>query len=774
MFNELEGLGEYLGEFAAAAPSVQASRAGLLSVNIKPLQVMLNRLGERVAEDGSYGPATKAAWQRQARRLQQDGVFDRASSSSVWILPATNTAITQAFIAVGAVAATAPAPRAPAPTARRAAAPTAARRAAAPTAARRAAAPTAARPVAAAPLPSGAVIKSVAELQKLLFGVGWTAKKLKQDGLYGTQTKTAWGISAKLRGLPQVFERVDGKTAQVSDATYTKILADQAAPATVAAAAAAVRAPTAGPSAPVPATPVVATPQTASATRPVLEIQKLLQAIGWRARSVPVNGKFDANVAKAWAESTKRRGLNPSIVRIDARTAKVSAAAFDAISAEVTGKKPEVPPKPTVPVSALPPLVQKILSIATFSVPTEIVQQGLSAGANTEGVAVTGVWDANTTQGYIRVAGRAWTPQTVEAWKAALPLLLTPDGKSVKLEDAIGKALRTAAGVWLARQQQTPPTTAPIPAAAQQAIDGQDPRTWGPAQGPTQGPSPGPSPYQGPAPSAAQGPAPSADQGQGPSADQTPAPSADPGTPGVTPPAPSDLWGGLVKALTSMSQRAASFDSAIDAARATGGTIRPEIRSAYTQWIASGDVLKNRVADMIEKSPELRSAIEAAGQGVGLSGWHATTELEAYLGELEAVAEKVLELLREPLSVPAGLQGFAQVPPPVVAGAVGAAAALGRAAWVKIIQLLSVPAVTATATTLAAGSVIRDAVNGETEAYLSHEDNLAKLLADGAITVEEYNALKKNPPEQKSIMVPIVLGIVALGGFALYLKNRSA
>lgn len=760
MFNELEGLGEYLGEFAAAAPPVQASRAGLLSVSIKPLQVMLNRLGERVSEDGSYGPATKAAWQRQARRLQQDGVFDRASSSSVWILPATNTAITRAFIAV---AATAPAPRA-------AAAPTAARRAPTPTT-RRAAAPTAPRPVAAAPLPSGAVIKSVAELQKLLFGVGWTAKKLKQDGLYGTQTKTAWGISAKLRGLPQVFERVDGKTAQVSDATYTKILADQAAPATVAAAAAAVRAPTAGPSAPVPATPVVATPQTASATRPVLEIQKLLQAIGWRARSVPVNGKFDANVAKAWAESTKRRGLNPSIVRIDARTAKVSAAAFDAISGEVTGKKPEVPPKPTVPVSALPPLVQKILSIATFPVPTEIVQQGLSAGANTEGVAVTGVWDANTTQGYIRVAGRAWTPQTVEAWKAALPLLLTADGKSVKLEDAVGKALRTAAGVWLARQQQTPPTTAPIPAQAQQEMPGRDPRTWGPA---AQQAMPGQDPQQGPGPSPYQGPAPSAEQGLAPSAEQGPAPSADPGTPGVTPPASSDVWGGLVKALTSMSQRAASFDSAIDAARATGGTIRPEIRSAYTQWIASGDALKNRVADMIEKSPELRSAIEAAGQGVGLSGWHATTELEAYLGELEAVAEKVLELLREPLSVPAGLQGFAQVPPPVVAGAVGAAAVLGRAAWVKILQLLSVPAVTATATTLAAGSVIRDAVNGETEAYLSHEDNLARLLADGAITVEEYNALKKNPPEQKSIMVPIVLGIVALGGFALYLKNRSA
>jgi len=71
------------------------------------------------------------------------------------------------------------------------------------------------------------VTKTVAELQKLLYGVGWTTKKLDNDPRFGPQTVKAWKTSTKTRNVPQTINRVDATHAQVSKIAYKRMVADQ-------------------------------------------------------------------------------------------------------------------------------------------------------------------------------------------------------------------------------------------------------------------------------------------------------------------------------------------------------------------------------------------------------------------------------------------------------------------------------------------------------------------------------------------------------------------
>jgi hypothetical protein len=102
------------------------------------------------------------------------------------------------------------------------------------------------------------------------------------------------------------------------------------------------------------------------------------------------------------------------------------------------------------------------------------------------------------------------------------------------------------------------------------------------------------------------------------------------------------------------------------------------------------------------------------------------------------------------------------------------AARMGAPLWAKLLEILKLPVVQVAATGYMVKEAIGDAVNGETAEYLRHEQALAELVANGTLTVEQYETLKKPIPKQSSIMGPIVLGIVALGGLALYLRSRAS
>jgi len=230
------------------------------------------------------------------------------------------------------------------------------------------------------------------------------------------------------------------------------------------------------------------------------------------------------------------------------------------------------------------------------------------------------------------------------------------------------------------------------------------------------------------------------------------------------------VWSAASSALQSLTQKAPSFEKALTDARARG-ELHPDVKAAAAAWIATANALMARMADVISGSPELRASLDTAGPTVGFAGvpgWGGG--LAAYFGELEAVADKAIELLRAPLTLPSTLQGLGQGIPPQLASL---AARLGASSWARLMELLRLPIVTAAGAVAVGGKVLNDAVNGETEAYLAHEAALDQLVAEGKLTVEEYNALKKKIPEKESIIGPIVLGVVALGGLALYLKSRK-
>jgi len=261
----------------------------------------------------------------------------------------------------------------------------------------------------------------------------------------------------------------------------------------------------------------------------------------------------------------------------------------------------------------------------------------------------------------------------------------------------------------------------------------------------------------------------------------TPAPSPD----GPAPtPAGSETWDSMVSALTSFTQKGGKLGTAVEAAKSSGQTLTPETKEAYESWLNSIDRLKQRMADLIEKSPELRSAVDASGGGA-MSGY--TSELDAFLGDITSTSGKVVEMLRTPFlgstPAPAGaaMQGWALEDwDSGLSQAVQVASWIARLSeplWIKFIQLLGTRAVSTVGGVATAGyygsEAISKSVNGESQAYFEREKTLDQMVADKQLTVEQANQRRGEKPEQSSIAGPVVAGLVALGGLYLYLKNRS-
>jgi peptidoglycan hydrolase-like protein with peptidoglycan-binding domain len=368
------------------------SKPGLAKKSILELQKMLvTRFAQKLTQDGLYGPSTAAAWGKVATGLGADPVFDRAGPKEAWVSPVT-------FGALGGAPAPAPAPvrvvgivtrpvlelqkllqalgwgkkdvvadglygpktkLAWETSAKKRGVPQTFSRVTGKTAKVADAAlvrfqkevagrkPLMPKPAAApAPDPS-TVVKTVAELQALLFGVGWTTKKLVADGLYGPQTKRAWGISAKIRNLPMKFARVDGRNARVAKSTYAKIKAD---------AQAAGKAPKPEPApAPKPAPTTPVEDEIATAIKKVSVLQALLHGLGWTKQKIVPDGLFGPVTKTAWAKEAKARKSPPMFERVDGRHARVSQRAFRKIQAAVAAKGPAPAPAPKPGVPAEPP-----------------------------------------------------------------------------------------------------------------------------------------------------------------------------------------------------------------------------------------------------------------------------------------------------------------------------------------------------------------------------------------------------------------------------------
>ncbi len=431
-------LSDYLSEFEAAAPKpTQPSKPGLVQMEIRLLQSLLQKLGDKLTQDGAFGPATRTLWQKQAAKYKLDPAFDRASPTSAWVAQPTYAGLSSAAYPTAGVPA--PKPVATAPTKAKAA-------------------PRAAAPVAAS-APKGTVSKSVLELQTLLYGVGWTEKKLTKDGTYGPQTKKAWGVSAKLRKLPETFERVNGQTALVNQATYDKIKADGG-KTTVAP----TPAPAPGPVPYVPG-PQLPAPQAGTINRSVEELQKLLHGIGWTKKKVALDKKFGPATKSAWATSAKTRKLPELFERVDPLTAKVSEVTYLKISADAKLAPVPAPYNPPVPPGgggggATPPALQEALEKPVAEVQKLLHQKPFSWKTTT--VPSTGTFS----DGLVK----AWT--TSASSRKLNPYIEKVNNKTVRVHAATYAAFLTLSGKKVAPAPTPAPTPGPAPAPAPDAPAG--------------------------------------------------------------------------------------------------------------------------------------------------------------------------------------------------------------------------------------------------------------------------------------------------------------
>jgi hypothetical protein len=201
---------------------------------------------------------------------------------------------------------------------------------------------------------------------------------------------------------------------------------------------------------------------------------------------------------------------------------------------------------------------------------------------------------------------------------------------------------------------------------------------------------------------------------------------------------------------------------------AEGQVLTPEGQQIYDAWFEAAERLKQRMAQIVEDSMEIQSALDTASGGGSMSG------LSAYFGELSGAATEVLATLKTPLNEGAlsaydfqTLDELGQV-----AQAAGQIAGrLSGAAWAKLIQLLSLPVVRAAAVTYIGVKGVGDALNADTAAYRDITLDLNDKFAKGELTAEERAAAQPRPPMSGAAIAAI--GVVALGGLAVLLRSKK-
>jgi peptidoglycan hydrolase-like protein with peptidoglycan-binding domain len=736
---------------AAVAPG----STGTSDIPVLELQKILQRLGwtsKKLTVDGSYGPQTANAWMSSAKLRKLDGSIARVSGTTARVTSATYAALKAAKPATAATVA--------------------------------AAAPAAAPAVAAA---AGTSDIAVNELQRVLYFVGWTTKKLKADGSYGPKTAAAWAYSSKLRKLDPMFARVDGKTARVSSNTYA-MLAGTSAPAA---------------SATPPSAEAATAPSGTFVSQSVLAAQRILRALGGWGK-ITADGSYGPKTAAAWASSSKQRGLDPTFARVDAKTARVSADTFSQLQALGQARlRPLVPPRPRPQPSAAPAqpssidqaFLKAFMQVYTAPVLVSDVQKMLIASRKYPAVQVTGTWDAATQAAFLNATFKAEEQRT--QFTSALPQLLLQGGTSILLAPDQAKVIALGASLYAQQQagaQQAPSSITATAMPQLPAEAGPSPVPGMPGTYATSGAyaTPGMPGMPG-APGVPGMPgAQSAYDSSGGGGITPVAVGTDAGAPaptdaGAAAPAAAasaDTWQSAVQTLGQLGGDAKKYADALEAAQKRGD-LHPDVKAAVVAWGASAEALKGHLAQVIDASAPLKAAIEAAGPGAGLAGFAgfglSHMALEARFGDVGGfgvVAEKVLDALKSPLPLTVGgkaLAGFSGLRGFNGLGIIEWVVKIGEVVWPKLVQLLGTRAVTVAGAAAVAASGANDIINGDVKAYQDHNAALAQMVSDGKLTVDEYNALKAQAPGGSTSNVGwLIGGAVGLGALAIYLRSKAA
>jgi len=291
-----------------SVPSVASTIPGWIFT--KSLQLTLKNLGYLSADqvDGKFGSITKAALEKAAREFG----FTYSSSRPVFNLEGVvlnPLSVYLQLVDASAKGKTAPKPAAPKP-----------------------------KPAVKVAKPSVPLKKvKVLNLQKVLNKLG---AKLKKDGLYGPKTARAYSKIAKSRKLNSSIRRVSGKVAKIASDSWMKLKAA--------------------------AKPTVKLPKPEGAEwrglvpgstveKPVIELQRILRKLGWRARTIALDKKYGPKTAGAWEQSSKTRNLDGRSWKVTLYKARVIAKTYDALKKEVSKpKKPTPAPKEKPKKAGLP------------------------------------------------------------------------------------------------------------------------------------------------------------------------------------------------------------------------------------------------------------------------------------------------------------------------------------------------------------------------------------------------------------------------------------
>lgn len=747
-----------------AAPAQNVT--GLITRPVSELQSLLYGVGwtsKRLTNDGKFGPQTTHAWAVSANLRKLPITFKRVSGAEAAVDPRT-----YAKIKADGIGAATPT-QTPAPSSK---------------------SPIQSVPVAAAKAASnGLLTRSVDELQKLLYSIGWTGKKLTNDGKFGPQTQHAWVISANLRKLPVTFTRVSGAEAAVDPTTYAKIKADSESQSSITKTSATKK------PASQKSTQAVSKPSDAAAkaapvglvTKTVEELQSLLYAIGWTAKKLSHDGKYGPQTAHAWAISATTRKVSTAFVRISSTEAAVDPNSYAKIKADSGAQSSSDASSGAQSKAAAATKTSKkspdayagaaIIKAATQTVLVLTYQQALLATGKFPKVTASGKWD-KATEATFPTESLGVPSKYRSVWLKALPKLLSKDHKKIKLLPAQAGQIEQVAAIYRAKvviqsqpeQQATvkmatdaqgntaPMTATQAGAAAEAQAAVQAPQTSSGSGGPS------PYPVDMPASEAA---AAAGDQAGATMTPVTPPATADAGG--------TDAWNGLVDSMQQLSVFGPSLSTAVEA-KAKTNSLSPEVQGAYKDWVASAKRVLDRTAQLIENTPNLRSAIDAAGAGtMGLSA--SMNGLQAYFAELAGASDTVISQLRAPFPVvTVGSTALAGLGQAVQAAEVAVEAApwiarFGSAAWKGLIQLLSTKTVAVVGASAVVSNQLSDVINGEVKSYNDYNQHLSDLVAKGELSPEDAAKLGKGSPI--SPVTVGVLGAAAVGALYVFMKTKS-
>jgi hypothetical protein len=596
-------------------------------------------------------------------------------------------------------------------------------------------------------VPSGSVEILVAEMQDIVHRLGVPKTKGTLGKKFGPSTQKAWETVATARKLNAgVTGTLNALKASVVSDTYNALKNE-----------------------------AVKQPDKPS----VLDVEEI--AANTVQQGLNTLTKSKLKVDSTWGRNTEqalRTWLNKqpggSTVKIIVVSAKKSASsvklpkAFVAMLREAAKSAPA--PKPETPKDQAD--VTALLKVATVVVPVLAVQRTLDIVRRKRPeipqVSLSGTWDPTTQEAFLKVFVPSATLAPI--WTMAFPKLVSPDNTTVRVMPGDEATIVTGQKLWLERPTEGGGTTGGGTTGGgtsdQRIPGGGDGSSTPSGGGGGGGGSGGGAPDSGGGGGSGGGAS-----GGGGAGGETPGGGGT--TPEPSPGAPTDpgaVWDGLVAALQSLGSKGPRYIQTMQAAVATGGTIAPEVEQAFEAWLTAAERVKLRTAQIIAL-PSVAQAVDAAGAGASPAA--GVSSLEAYLGELASTSTEMVDFLKAPLSTSpaAALQGLGQAVQAVEVAAPWIARFAG-ATWTGLLTLLRLPVVRTAATTGIVVKGVGDALTSETQTLADRDAQLDKYVTEGKLTVEQRKQLDK--PTGTDWKTMTILGVVGLGGLALYLRNRNS